>query len=222
MIAQTEHKEIASRLPGTPAQLLRRFAPSIVVNAVLPLIVYITVRPYVAGDVTALLVAAVVPAAFTFGKLALRRRLDPFGLVGLLGLAIAVLVLVASGGSPLVLKLQDAVVTGPLGLVCLASVAVGRPLHQVAFRLLAKRKPALRPVVDAPGSRRSSIVITTVLGSTMVLHALVLLALALWLPTATFVAVSRPAGLAVVGAGIAALLWYRSRRRRELGTRGTR
>lgn len=212
-----------STSPASPfggRDALRRLAPSIVVSGVVPLVVYAVVRPHVHDDAVALLAGAIVPAAFTIGKLVRHRRLDPVGVIGVLGFGIAVLVLVASGGSPLVLKLQDAVVTGPLGLACLASVAVGKPLHRVVFGLLARRSPAFERMLQAPGSRRSSTVITAVLGITMVVHALVLLVLALSLPTASFLAASRPAGLAVLGVGVAVLVWYRNRRRRVLAEAG--
>jgi hypothetical protein len=198
--------------------MLRRLAPSILVSGVVPLVVYAVVRPHVGDDATALLAGATVPAAYTLAKLAWRRRLDPIGVLGVLAFGIGVLVLVASGGSPLVLKLQDAVVTGPLGVVCLASVAIGRPLHLTVFRLLARRNPSFERVVHAPGSRRSSTVITALLGSMMVAHALVLLVLALSLPTASFLAVSRPVGLAVLGVGVVALVRYRNQRRRALAS----
>jgi hypothetical protein len=51
--------------------------------------------------------------------------------------------------------------------------------------------------------------VTTLLGTTLVLHALVLLVLALSLPTGAYLAVSRPAGLATIAVGLAVLLWYR-------------
>lgn len=191
----------------------RKILPSILVSAVAPLVLYTVVRPYVGGDASALLVGAAVPTVFTLGKLAWKRRLDPIGLIGICGFGIAVLVLLLSGGNPIVLKLHEAVVTGPLGLVCLASAAIGKPAHQVAMRLVARRNPAVKRLLDAPGARRSSMVITVLLGATMALHALVLLLLALSLPTATYLAVSRPAGLAVLAAGLGSLLWHRNRRR---------
>jgi hypothetical protein len=192
------------------AGLLRRIGPSLVVSAVVPLVVYTFLRPHVGGDATALLVAAAVPTAFTLGKLAWRRRLDPIGLIAVCGFAVAVLVLVATGGNTVVLKLHEAVVTGPLGLACLASVAIGKPLHQVVLRLVVRRDPALERLRHAPGSRRASNVITVVLGATLVLHALVLLVLALSLPTQMYLEVSRPVGLAVLAVGIGSLFWVRN------------
>jgi FtsH-binding integral membrane protein len=54
---------------------------------------------------------------------------------------------------------------------------------------------------------------TALLGTMLLLHALVLLALALTESTSTFLSVSRPVGWAITGAGVAALLWYRRRLR---------
>jgi hypothetical protein len=195
------------------AGLWRRIAPSVVISAVVPLFVYTFLRPHVSGDATALLAAAAVPTAFTLGKLAWRRRLDPIGLIAVCGFAIAMLVLVATGGNTVVLKLHEAVVTGPLGLVCLASVAIGKPLHQVVLRLAARRNPALEKLRHAPGSRRVSNMVTVLLGVTLVLHALVLLVLALSLPTQTYLEMSRPVGLAVLAIGLGSLFWFRRWRR---------
>ena len=50
----------------------------------------------------------------------------------------------------------------------------------------------------------------------MVVHALVLLTLALSLPTQTYLEVSRPVGLSVLAAGLGSLFWYRNHRRREV------
>jgi hypothetical protein len=198
------------------AGLWRRIAPSILISAVVPVVVYTVLRPHVGSDATALLVAAAVPAVFTLAKLAWRRRWDPIGVIAVCGFAIALTVLVATGGNTLVLKLHEAVVTGPLGLVLLGSAAIGKPLHLVALRLFARRNPALARLSQAPGSRRSSTVITVLLGSMMVLHAVVLLVLALSLPTQTYLETSRPAGLVVLALGIGSLFWYRNHRQREL------
>jgi hypothetical protein len=201
------------------AGLWRKIGPSVVVSAVVPLVLYSMVRPHVGSDATALLIAAAVPVVFTLAKLAWLRRVDPIGVLAVCGFGIAVLVLVATGGNPIVLKLHEAVVTGPLGVVCLASAAIGKPLHRTVLRLFARRNPALERATREQGSLRTSTVITVLLGATMVLHALVLLGLALSLPTQTYLAVSRPVGLAVLAVGLGSLFRYRAHRQRELEAR---
>lgn len=196
----------------------RKFGPSVLINAVVPLVLYTVLRPHVGSDATALLVAVAVPAVFTLAKLAWLRRVDPIGVIAVCSFGIAVLTLAATGGNPIVLKLHEAVVTGPLGLVCLASAAIGKPLHQVVMRIAARRNPGLERVLSAPDSRRSSTVVTVLIGTVLVLHALVLLGLALSLPTQTYLEVSRPAGLAVLAIGFGSLVWYRNHRQRKLAT----
>ncbi len=56
---------------------------------------------------------------------------------------VALLVTWLTGGSALALELRDAVPTGLLGLACLVSVLVGRPLLDVLLRLLGRWYPAL-------------------------------------------------------------------------------
>jgi hypothetical protein len=190
---------------------LRRLLPSIALNGAVPLLLYVLLRPHVSGDVTALAIAGAVPVVLTAAELLWRRRLDAFGVIAVVGFGIVVLVQLLSGGNALLLKLQDSVVTGPLGLVCLGSVAVRRPLHLVVIRLLAARRPELTVVTTDPAWRRTSMVFTALVGSTLVAHALAMVVLALTLPTATFLALSRPIGWGVLGIGGACLYWYRSR-----------
>jgi FtsH-binding integral membrane protein len=189
----------------------RTIVPSLLLNAALPLVVYALVRSRVGSDLTALAIAMAVPVAVTLGGFAVRRKLDPVGAVAVVAFGIALLVFALSGGNAVVLKLQEAVVTGPLGVICLVSVAIGKPVHLLVFKLLARRDPARAARLDGAGRQRAATVVTTVLGTTLVLHALVLLFLALSLSTGTYLAVSRPVGLAVLAAGVIVLMWYRRR-----------
>jgi hypothetical protein len=197
----------------------RAIAPSVVLNAVVPLVVYLLVRPHVGSDLTALAIGAVIPVAGTLLLSLVRRRVDLIGVVAVMAFGLALLVAFLSGGDPLVLKLHDAVITGPLGIVLLGSVAIRKPLHLVIFRIVARRNPKFAHVVQGPHAFRSSMVITSLAGGMMAVHALVILLLAVAMPTATFLAVSRPIGWAVLGAGFAGILWWRKRLRARTGTR---
>lgn len=195
-----------------PANLLRKLLPSVLVNGAVPLLAYTLLSGPLGSGTTALAVAAAIPVVFTAAKFVMRHRLDPLGVLAIVGYAVALIVLVLSNGNDLVLKLHEAVVTGPLGLVCLVSVVVGKPLHGVVLNLMSRRNPQL-PQGNRPELRKISMIMTTLIGATLVLHALVLLVLALGLPTGTYLAVSHPIGLCVLAAGIAAMLWYRNRLR---------
>lgn len=200
--------------PNQPARpSLRRLLPRVAVNAGLPLVVFAVVRPHVGSDVLALAIAGGVPLLGTLATFVLRRRLDVIGAVALVGFGLALVISALSGGNRIVLELQDSLVTGPVGLLLLASAAVGRPLHLVLMRVLAARDPRMRRDLSDPARRRTSTILTVLLGSTLAAHAGVLLVLALTVPTGAFLALSRPVGLAVLAVGVGAMWWCRTRLR---------
>ncbi|MET9020661.1 VC0807 family protein [Actinopolymorpha sp. NPDC004070] len=210
------HPDRTTRLPQASRPSLRRLLPRVAVNAGLPLVVFAVVRSHVGSDVLALAIAGGVPLLGTLATFVLRRRLDVVGAIALVGVALALAISALSGGNRIVLELQDSLVTGPLGLVLLGSAAVGRPLHLVLLRILAARDPRMRGSTSGPSDparRRTSTVFTVLLGSTLTAHAGVLLVLALSVPTGTFLALSRPVGLAVLAVGVGAMWWYRTRLR---------
>jgi hypothetical protein len=213
-LPSADHPELPSGdRPRLPLGRPRRLLISLALNGAAPLLAYTLLRPHVGGDAAALAIGAAIPVAFTVVTFAWRRRLDPIGALAVLAYGIALLVLVLSGGNTIVLKLHDAVVTGPIGLLCLVSVAIRRPLHLVILRFLGRRDPRLAAVARDPARRRASAVFTTLFGATFLIHFAALLALALVLPTSTFLALSRPVGLSIIAAGVASLLWYRNRLR---------
>jgi hypothetical protein len=177
---------------------LWRLAPSLGVAIVVPVIAYWLGRPHVGGDTAALAIAGAIPAAWTAGRLAWRNRLEPVGVVGVVGFGAALLVSALSGGSALPLKLQDSVVTGVIGLACLASVALRRPLLAVLLRLLRRAAPAGRPLAA----------ITTIIGATLLVHAVAHAIVALTLPTSAYLVLSRLVGVPIYLAGAVVLLWY--------------
>lgn len=197
-------------------ETVRRFLPSIVVNAALPFVAYSLLRNQI-SDFAALAAASAVPVVGTAVVFVVRRRLDPIGVVAAIAFLVALVVVVLSGGNEIVLKLQEAVVTGPLGLICLASVAVGRPLHAVAHRLAARRNPRLA----LNHRHRTSMIVTTVVGATLVVHALALLVLAVTVPTGTYLALARPVGLPIIAVGLGWIAWYRHRLRRAVNQPGS-
>ena len=204
--------------PKLSPRLLASLLPSILVNIVAPALAYTWVRPQVASSTVALLVAMAIPAGWTLAVFACRRRAAPLGLVSIAVTGIAVAVTYLAGGSPLVLELQDPAQTGAIGLACLVSVIMGRPLYLLVMRLLARRDARAACMLADPGIRRSAIVETTVIGALLLVHAVAITALAMTLPTGTFLAVNRLVGLPIIAVGLAVLIGYR--RRRVTGIRG--
>ncbi|HEX5405703.1 MAG TPA: VC0807 family protein [Pseudonocardiaceae bacterium] len=192
-------------------QLLRSFGPRLLVTIVAPVLVYQLIQSSVDNDVVALAIGAAVPVVWTLGRLASTRKVDPLGVVSTIGFAVGITIAWLSGGNPLALELRDAVPTGLIGLACVISVLVGRPLYLLMLRFLAKRRPDAGPVPV-----RSATVITEVIGITLVVHAVVLVVFALNVSVSTYVGTSQLIGWLIIGAGVAVIAWYR-RRTRSLG-----
>jgi hypothetical protein len=196
-------------------ETIKRSLLSIAINAALPFVTYLLLRNQI-NDFAALATACAVPIVGTAVTFIVRRRLDPIGTVAATGFLVALIVAVLSGGNETVLKLHEAIITGPLGLICLASAAIGRPLHAVVLKLAARRNPKL----TLNHQHRTSMILTTVIGATLVVHALALLILAVTEPTSTYLALSRPVGLPIIAVGLGWVAWYRHRLHRTVNQPG--
>jgi hypothetical protein len=184
---------------------LRRLIPSVILNAALPLLAYVIVRPHAGSDTVALMIGAAIPLLLTISQWIWRRRVDPIGILSLVAFGVVALMLWLTGGNSLVAKLHDAIVTGPLGLAFIVSSLAGHPLLGIG-----------RAMPDA-FTRRAVSVMTILLGATLAIHALLVLVLAMTLPTTTFLAV-RPVGWLVIAIGLTATFRYRNRARRQRDT----
>jgi hypothetical protein len=182
----------------------------LIISFIVPLLSYDVIRPHVDSSAMALALAGAVPVGYTLAILVVRRRLNPVGVAGVISFGIGVLVSWASGGNSLALELQDPVLFGAIGIAFLISVAIGRPLHPVVLRLLGRSDPRYAGIADR-AQHGTSMVITAILGVTLLTHAVAVAVLALTQPVSTFVALQRPVGLPIFALGIGIVLLYRNR-----------
>jgi hypothetical protein len=211
------------RRPGWPPRvsprMLLSLLPTVLVNVVAPAVAYGQIRPHVASNAIALLAAMAIPVAYTLVMVAWRRRADALALLSVAGFGIALAATYFTGGSALAVELQDPAETGALGLACLVSVIAGRPLWLLVLRLLARRNAQAARILADPAIRRTATVETVIIGAIFLVHAIAITILALTVAPGTFLALSRPVGLPLLGAGVAVLIWYRrctrARRRRD-------
>ncbi len=182
------------------ARALVGFGASVLLSTVLPLVFFVQVEHLVHSQVSALLIAAGIPAAWTVGKLAVRRRWDPVGVLSVVGFAIGALMFEVTG-SAFAFKIHDAVLAGAVGVVCLASMAIRRPL----FLLLIPKR------VSWPGMTRRAVAnwVTGIWGVVLAAESAVIIVLAATLPTRTFVAVHGPVGWSFIALGLGAVIWRR-------------
>jgi hypothetical protein len=176
---------------------------------------YALLRPQVANDLTALALASLLPLLWTAAQAVRRRRVNWISGLSLLGFAAALGISVVSGGSPLALELRETVVATLLGLACLLSILVGKPVLQVLPRLLGRGEHTLPTDVakrlnDPAGTKRANR-FTAVVGVALLVKAVIDLVLALSLPTDAFLATARLFNWAIIGGLVMFLYWVRHR-----------
>ncbi len=151
------------------------------------------------------------------------RRPDVPGLIVVAAYGCAVALSAALGGSATPLKLHDAGALGPIGLTCLASVLVNRPLLlRLVLRHVARHSEGTSPPrasrLDDPRHQRDLASATMLAGAIFLLATLTDVALMVTTSTRTFLAVAGPVGglspLAATAAAVA-LLRHRSRAYRD-------
>ncbi|HET8979419.1 MAG TPA: hypothetical protein VFN87_14750 [Solirubrobacteraceae bacterium] len=212
------HVDRGGRRTAHRPAVLRRLV--LAAGAALPIATFLVLRNVLHSDADALAVSAAIPLAWTLTGDGARRRLSPVAVLAVLVLVIALLVSLASGGSALPLKLRRGMITGPLGLACLVSVALRRPLLPVLVDLLPSRGPTAAvgriAALRAELAGDAAPMLTAIVGVGLLTDAAVQVTLALTVSTTVFVSISGLARLAVtavaVGACAVGLRVRRSRR----------
>jgi hypothetical protein len=186
-------------------------------GAALPVLLYAILRKVVHSDAGALAIAGAIPAAWVIVGLIWRRQVEWIALIVVVGLLLAGGISLLSGGSSLPLKLRTAGFTSVLGLACVVSCAVGRPLPILILRLRSRRDEqqarALVWVTSDPGRRRAVVVVTVLIGVALLANAAVETGLALSVSTTQFLIASRVSRASIYGAGVLAILGYLRRHR---------
>jgi hypothetical protein len=100
---------------------------SLVINGAVPLVVYNVLKGQGASDITALGVAAVVPAIDGIVTVVRRHRIDLISALALAGIAVSVIAMLI-GGDPRLLLIRESFLTAALGVACIVSLVLPRPL----------------------------------------------------------------------------------------------
>ena len=206
----SEPPKVTPRRPPIVGELVS----SLVINMLAPVGGYFLLRPHVSSDTIALAVVTAIPVLRTLGVLIWRRKVDWIGILAAVGLGMGIAVSLFTGGGSLPLKFNEAMVTGVLGLACLVSVAVGKPLHGLMMKSTVKQP---LPPQMAVMSRN----ITLLMGVTFLVHCATQITFALTLPTGQFLIVSRVVGWSVLLVGAGAVYLYVKRRRKMRRLSGT-
>lgn len=190
--------------PGSQAgRAGRRRVLQMLAAPLVSVVVYFAVRPAVGSDAAALAVAGAGPAAYAIAAVVIRRRVDLVAVLTAASFAVGCVASLLAGGSSLPLKLHEAAVTFVLGIVLLVAVLARRPL------------PVSRALKVAHAERTTDATLSVIVGSFLILHALLHLALALILSTGAYLTLGRVVSWATLGIGALCLWAYLRRLRRD-------
>ena len=197
--------------------LLRTLAPSLLINAVLPFVLYRYLTGHDVSTVSALSATAIFPVAGTALGWIRTRRLDMIGVISLFFIALGLATSFVSG-SPLFFLVKESFLTGLFGLAYLASLLLPRPLMFYLSRQFVSGSDPTRAAQfenrwqHQPSFRSRQRLITVVWGCVLIVEALIRLALAFILPIPLFLVVS-PVIAYVVITGL--IIWSISYARRH-------
>ncbi|MGW5684849.1 VC0807 family protein [Nonomuraea sp. NPDC003754] len=189
---------------GRGGAVLVNLVPSILFGVVLPFVTYGMLTDRGFAPVTALLLASLWPVGDLVLYLAVKRRVDEFGLMMLVLLLLGALSAVAYNTTELFF-VKDSAITGLLGLTFLGSLALRRPIMFYLGRKFGtdgtpEGLAAWNGLWQYPGFRRTQYLMTTVWGVSFLLEAIVRIPLTYVLPTATMLLVNNVLPIAVVAA----------------------
>ncbi len=188
-------------------QAAPRKAPLIeVAGIVLPLVAYLALKQIAGNDIVALAVAEAIPCVWIVAMMARTKKFQPLALVPLIVFGIALLITLLSGGSTLPLKLRRGFLTGGIGIACLVSLAIRRPLLEVLlpFFVRLRRVPERQAklLTDTDVGHRLLVGITTLIGIVCTVDATLQVVLAFTVSTSTFLVASKLARYPVLAVGL--------------------
>jgi hypothetical protein len=145
----------------------------IVLNAIIPVILYQLSRRYLSSsEFTALVIATAFPLGKSIFDLTRRGQVDPISIVVLLGIASNGVALLF-GGSPRLLLVRESLFTGAFGFSCFVSLLLPRPMMFYFGRHLMagtdpRRQARFNAAWQLPEVRFSHRLITSVWGCVFV------------------------------------------------------
>jgi hypothetical protein len=192
---------------------------SIVINGVIPLVVYNLLIPYT-SSLTALMIATAIPLADNLIFIFKFQKIDAFAAFMLLGFVLSILAFFIGGNEKLIL-IRESFVTGIMGIVFLLSLLFPRPLiYHFAVKFIAGDDRSKQDSFNE-GWKHSYFrfvlrLMSAVWGITLVGEAIVKVILVYQLSVSAFLAVSQLVFYSILGAAILWTVLYRGHAKRRL------
>ena len=189
--------------------MLRRMAPTMVIDGLCPVLLYLLLRPrFPDTSLIPLVAAAVFPLLGNVGHLGRYRRLDTMGLLVLLSLASGISILLI-GGDQRLLLIARTLMPLVLGLACLVSMILPKPLAFYMMRQMmtgdeVERVAAFNAAWQHPYIRFVYRLFTVVFGLGMVGQFAIRVVLVFALPIVQALVLSE---FAMNGLGMGIMVW---------------
>lgn len=196
--------------------LLRNLAPSLLINAVFPLLLYQYLTAHQVSTVNALSATAVFPIAGLIFGWVRTRRLDIIGVISLVFVVLGLLTSLISG-NPRFFLIKESLLTGLFGLVFLGSLLLPRPLMFYLSRQFysggdRSRAARFEERWQYSSFRFSQRLMTVVWGCVLISEALIRVGLVFVLPVPIFLVVSPVMGIMIIVGLSIWTMWYARRR----------
>jgi hypothetical protein len=202
--------------------LLRNLAPSLLINALLPLLLYQYLTAQGVSTVNTLAVTAVFPVAGIILNWIRTRHLDIIGVISFVFIVLGLLTSLISG-SPLFFLIKESFLTGVFGLTFLGSLLLGRPLmFYLSRQFYSGNDPSRAAWFEGrwrdPSFRFAQRFLTLIWGCALIGEALIRVGLVFVLPIPIFLVMSPLIGVLIL---LGLIIWTMSyaRRRRAAALR---
>jgi MFS family permease len=179
---------------------------SLIINIIIPVLLYTVLKYFHVNDFESLAWSAAIPMLDSIITWITQKRIDWIGIYTILGFILQLLVSGLLSGNTIIIKTNDLLTSGPLGVVFIVSALMNKPLllplRQAVLSSISTHK-AERLLAKTP-SQHQMVIGSIVIGSALLLHALVILIFAIILPTTTFLVFSKVVtwGAIIIGIGI--------------------
>lgn len=198
---------------------IRPILLTLVVNGLLPFLIYIVLSNYVASF-TALSIATIIPLFENIQYLIKHKKVDVFSSIMLFTFILS-LVLIAFGGSEKLLLIRESFITAGVGLIFIGSLLFPKPLiYHLALRFTvkddAKEQQSFANKWSIPYFRHATRNITSIWGLSLLLEAVVRVYLVFSMSTAAFLVISNFVLYGFIGLAILFTALYRKRVRTKL------
>ncbi len=170
-----------------------RAGPEIFANFIAPYLVYEALSGRF-GDRNALIASAVPPLLWSGYELYKTRRLDAISVIVVASILFTVAA-TAMGGSARLIQIRDAMVTGVIGVMFLASLAMRRPIIFYLARATMSRNTeagaaAYETVWEKPGAPKVFRLLTLVWGAGLIILTLCMCGMAWLMPIGRYLLIS--------------------------------